>query len=166
LDAGGGADCPYVIEMVGSWDKESDRPTSGRHQWAMSRCVRLAAAHRLGCITKDGLNAALEHLEKALARWCQEVGEPRPLHHDEIGSALRWTQDKVSAFTSLRAHSELGNHKHGFAPTEDPGAKVTGDGHRPRHLRQRLLGLSELRNIPPSEPLIEGLLYRNTLAQL
>jgi hypothetical protein len=162
----GEADCRYVIGMVGSWDQESDRPTAGRHQCAMSRCVRLAAAHRLGCITEDGLNAALEHLEKALARWCQEVGEARPLHHDEIGSAFRWAQAKMSTFTSLRAQSELGNHKHGSAPPEDLGAKVTGDGQRPRHLRERLLGLSELRNLPPAEPLIEGLLYRNTLAQL
>lgn len=35
-----------------------------------------------------------------------------------------------------------------------------------RHLRDRLLRLSELRDLPPVEPLIDGLVYRNTLAQL
>ena len=41
-----------------------------------------------------------------------------------------------------------------------------GQQQGPRHLRDRLLRLSELQNLPPVEPLIEGLLYRNTLAQL
>lgn len=35
-----------------------------------------------------------------------------------------------------------------------------------RHLRDRILRLSDLRNLLPAEPLINGLLYRNTLAQL
>jgi hypothetical protein len=35
-----------------------------------------------------------------------------------------------------------------------------------RHLRDRLLSLSALQDLPPVQPLIEGLLYRNTLAQL
>ena len=108
----GTAHCPYVIEMVLPWDQESDRPKAGRHQWAMNRCVRLAAAHRLGCITEDGLIASLEHLEKALARWCQEVGVPRPMHHDEIGSAFRWAKNKVATFTEERTRQELGDHKH------------------------------------------------------
>lgn len=34
------------------------------------------------------------------------------------------------------------------------------------HLKDRLRSLDELRNLRPAEPLIEGLLYRNTLAQL
>jgi hypothetical protein len=36
----------------------------------------------------------------------------------------------------------------------------------PRHSRGRLLRLSELQNLRPAEPLIEGLIYRYTLAQL
>jgi hypothetical protein len=43
---------------------------------------------------------------------------------------------------------------------------MTGQQRGPRHLRDRLLLLSELQNLPPVEPLIDGLLYRNTLAQL
>jgi hypothetical protein len=35
-----------------------------------------------------------------------------------------------------------------------------------RHLRDRLLSLSALQDLTPVQPLIEGLLYRNTLAQL
>ncbi|WP_445161441.1 AAA family ATPase [Mycobacterium sp. Dal123C01] len=48
----------------------------------------------------------------------------------------------------------------------DVGAKVTGPQQSPPHLRDRLLSVSQLQNLRPVEPLIEGLLYRNTLAQL
>ena len=50
----------------------------------------------------------------------------------------------------------------------DVGANVTcvEQSQGPRHLRDRILRLSELRNLPPVEPLIKGLVYRNTLAQL
>ena len=34
------------------------------------------------------------------------------------------------------------------------------------HLRHRLLSLDDLGNLPPTKPLIDGLLYRDTLAQL
>ncbi|WP_068220185.1 AAA family ATPase [Mycobacterium sp. E3339] len=43
---------------------------------------------------------------------------------------------------------------------------MTGQQQGPRHLRDRLLRLPDLQNLPPVQPLIEGLLYRNTLAQL
>jgi len=46
--------CAYVAAMVRSWGRPSDVPKAGRHQWAMTRCVRLAAAHRHGCITQHG----------------------------------------------------------------------------------------------------------------
>ena len=47
-----------------------------------------------------------------------------------------------------------------------PRMKVNLDG-RPRlHLRDQLLSLADLRDLPPVGPLIEGLLYRDTLAQL
>ncbi|MGE5696833.1 MAG: AAA family ATPase, partial [Candidatus Sericytochromatia bacterium] len=41
-----------------------------------------------------------------------------------------------------------------------------GQRHGAGHLRDRLLRVDELKALPPVEPLIEGLLYRNTLAQL
>jgi hypothetical protein len=108
----GTGDCRYVIEMVVPWQQETDKPRAGRHQWAMNRCLRLAAAYRLGCITEGGLLAALDYLEEALARWCREVGVPRALHHDEVGSAFLWAKNKVSAFTEERTREELGNHNH------------------------------------------------------
>jgi len=43
---------------------------------------------------------------------------------------------------------------------------MTSQQQSPPHLRDRLLRVSQLQNLRPVEPLIEGLLYRNTLAQL
>ncbi len=43
---------------------------------------------------------------------------------------------------------------------------MTGYTQGPEHLRERLLCLRDLQTRKPVEPLIEGLLYRNTLAQL
>lgn len=43
---------------------------------------------------------------------------------------------------------------------------MTSEQQSPPHLRDRLLRVSELQNLRPPEPLIEGLLYRNTLAQI
>jgi hypothetical protein len=109
-------DCAYATSMVSRWGQESDRPKGGRHQWALDRGVRLAAATRLGCLSEAGLKSALEHLEKCLAHWCQVVGEPRALHHKEIQgatwSAWQWGADKVGKMTDTQARAELGGHTH------------------------------------------------------
>lgn len=104
--------CAYVAAMVRSWGKPSDEPRSGRHQWAMTRCVRLAAAYRLGCITQRGLHEALMVLRSALEQWCQVVGAPRHLAEDEVGSAYQWAEARVATFGQNRVRSELGHHQH------------------------------------------------------
>lgn len=104
--------CAYVTAMVRSWSRASDEPLAGRHQWAMTRCVRLAAAHRVGCISSPGLQDALRILETALAHWCQLICPPRDLAPHEIGSAYRWAEAKVASFPYLRAQAELGHHRH------------------------------------------------------
>ena len=107
-----GQDCCYVTAMVTRWGQESDRPKAGRHQWAMDRCVRLACAQRLGCLTSEGLTAALEHLGKCLAHWCAVVGEPRELHRNEIGGAWDWGVRAAAVKTEEQARAELGGHGH------------------------------------------------------
>jgi hypothetical protein len=108
----GRSSCAYVAAMVRSWGEPSDKPRAGRHQWAMTRCMRLAAAHRLGCISQYGLDQALVVLQSALTYWCQVVGVPRDLAPDEVGSAYRWAEAKVATLNDLRARSELGHHQH------------------------------------------------------
>lgn len=111
----GDHDCEYVVTMVCGWDQDSDRPQAGRHQWAVNKAVRLAAAHRLGCLTEDGLLAALEHLHRSLTHWCETVSYPRSLQHDEVGSAYRWAVAKVSTFDDEQTWRAVGDHCHGQA---------------------------------------------------
>ncbi|MGE5696834.1 MAG: hypothetical protein ACM4D3_16865 [Candidatus Sericytochromatia bacterium] len=103
--------CAYVAAMVKSWGRPSDEPRAGRHQWAMTRCVRLAAAHRLGCITRHDLDQALLMLESALKNWCQVVAVPRDLAPEEVGGAYRWAEAKVATFSDQRTRFELGHHR-------------------------------------------------------
>ena len=60
----------------------------------MNRAVRLAAVHRLGCITEDRLTASLEHLARCLAHWGDSVGDPCELQPDEIGSAIELAESR------------------------------------------------------------------------
>ncbi|NDV08113.1 DUF3987 domain-containing protein [Rhodococcus sp. IEGM 248] len=118
--------CRYVSTMVHGW--ATDRPTGGRHQWALSRCVRVAAAHRLGCITATDLRMALRCIETALSHWCEVVGPKRDLHPDEVGSAFRWAVARVETFTERRARDELGRHKSCSGETSEQGASAPADG--------------------------------------
>jgi hypothetical protein len=113
----GQSTCSYVRKMIDALS--IDKPAAGRHQWAMDRAVRLAAAHRLGCVTETDLQAALATLQAALKYWCQTVGTPRDLHPGEIRSAYNWAQNKVATFDDGRTKGELNDHKHLFlwAPT-------------------------------------------------
>jgi hypothetical protein len=121
----GSSTCFYAAKMVSAWRDESDRPQTGRHQWAMSRALRLAAASRLGCITEDDLNLALGALESALEHWCQVEAEPRDLAPDEVGSAYRWALRKVATFSDERSWQEMPDHPPHWASWQAAG---TGHG--------------------------------------
>ena len=121
----GAQDCSYAQAMVSAWSQESDRPRAGRHQWAMNKAVRLAAAHRHGCLTEEGLTVAKEYLNDALAQWCSKVGDYRPLHHREIDSAYQWAMRRVATFTEEQIDQELGCHIH--RKQGDGAAAAAGD---------------------------------------
>lgn len=131
----GKRDCPYAQKMVAAWNQESDRPKAGRHKWAIKKSVRLAAAHRRGCFTEDGLTLALEYLQDALAHWCSVVGDPRPLQHREVESAYRWATKRVSSFTDEQVEKELGNHRHHNRPKRAATAAVESDATEDRASR-------------------------------
>ncbi|WIF20584.1 hypothetical protein SEA_JFLIX2_94 [Rhodococcus phage Jflix2] len=52
------------------------------------------------------------------------------------------------------------------AADEQPGERIHFTDDEPVSMRSRLLSIGELAAVPPSEPLIDGLLYRGTIAQL
>ncbi|UYF96599.1 hypothetical protein OCS65_12995 [Rhodococcus aetherivorans] len=105
----GSGTCAYVAKMVTGW--RADRPRNGRHQWLMDRCVRLEAAHRLGCITEADRDAALFSVEEALRHWCQVLDPPRVVQPDEVGGGFRWAVQRVSTMTDTEVRDQLGGHR-------------------------------------------------------
>lgn len=106
----GSGTCAYVAKMVTAW--RADRPRDGRHQWLMDRCVRLEAAHRLGCITEVDRDAALRSVEEALRHWCQVLDPSREVQPGEVGGGFRWAVQRVSTMTDTEARAQLGCHRH------------------------------------------------------
>ena len=121
----GTSTCAYVSAMVGSWAQ--DNPEA-RHPWAVSQATRLAAAHRLGCITQDDHAAAVQALTGRMAELCRRPSDPRTFTPDEITGktgALVWGVLKVETFHEARAHTELGDHHRDDPPT--PGDPADPD---------------------------------------
>lgn len=159
--------CAYVSTMAARWGQELDRPQRGRHQWLVDRCVRLASAYRVGCITESDINAYLMRIEAALFHWCEVIEPKREPLPDEVLAGFRWGIAKVQNYTEQQAWEDLGRHGPCCGPANGTDERDVGLGDRAQpHLLNQLLRIPDLRDLPPAEPLIEGLLYKNTIAQL
>jgi hypothetical protein len=99
--------CPYVKTLIKG--VPTDIPTGGRHQWMMSKQVRLACAWRLGCITEEDLEHAQDLLYDRLLDL--RMGEIVPDH--EVFCALKYAIGVAACKTEDEAWDELGgNHNH------------------------------------------------------
>lgn len=92
-------------------------------------------------------------LDDGLANELVDAAVAAGLDHGEIQSAL------VSG--RCAGEFEADNAEPVAGDTDSPAAW----NHRP-HLRDRLLSVTDLAHLPPVRPLVDGLLYRDTLAQL
>jgi len=101
-------DCGYVAAMVNGW--HSDTPT-GRHPWLVAQAVRVAAAHRAGCLTENGHRGAVETLT-ARFRQLLDAAPPRPEAPGEVADALAWGEALAATFPETRCRAELGDHEH------------------------------------------------------
>ncbi|MFH5822273.1 AAA family ATPase [Georgenia sp. AZ-5] len=104
----GESTCGYVAAKVRGW--ATDAPTA-RHPWLVSQAVKLAAAHRLGCITAADHAAAWQALA-ARFRHLLTTGQARREHPREVQDAAAWGVTAAACMTEDRARAELGNHKH------------------------------------------------------
>lgn len=59
--------CGYVLGMVTRWP--TDTP-GAKHPWLMGALVRLAAAHRAGCLSESGWHGAIVELEDRMRVLC------------------------------------------------------------------------------------------------
>jgi replicative DNA helicase len=103
-----GQTCGYVTAMIDAW--HADRPP-GRHPWLTSQSVRLACAHRLGCVTESDWRRARGVLEARFAQLCTGNLRRAPGRF-EVAAAWRFGIERASVKTEDQARAELGGHPH------------------------------------------------------
>ena len=127
--------CAYVRAMIDAWPTANGTAEGGqRHPWLMSQAVRLAAAHRQGCLTQAEHAAAADVLTARMAELCRRAGDPRPFDPAEVTEAAGWGVLKVETLTGEQCAAELGAHSHNGSPPEpdaegepDPEPDAEGD---------------------------------------
>lgn len=104
--------CPYVAKMIGGY--RTDSPKRGRNPWLLSQRVRLACAHRLGCITEADYQAADTALRDRFAELVADPqhGDVRAVKRMEHADTQRCAIRKAAAKTDEQARAELGGHTH------------------------------------------------------
>lgn len=122
--------CAYVAAMLGGLAE--DTPKNGRNPWLLSQKVRLACAHRLGCITESDYRAAITALERRFTEIVQSslYGTPREPKRFEFRDTSRCAIRKAAAKTDDQARAELGNHTHPAGADAETGELRPTDAHR------------------------------------
>ncbi|TXI55814.1 MAG: hypothetical protein E6Q57_00225, partial [Mycobacterium sp.] len=134
--------CGYVATMIGGYG--TDNPKKGRNPWLLSQKVRLACAHRLGCITEADYRLAAKDLEARFAEVVasNQFGTPRKVKKFEFRDADKCAIRKAAAKTDEQARAELGDHTHDTAaapPAEGEGRFFSRDGLRAKDLAEAVM---------------------------
>jgi hypothetical protein len=118
--------CSYVAKMIAGFRTDAPiigDPTKnpGRNPWWLSQTVRLACAHRMGCITEADYLRAENDLA---ARFAEIVADPkfgdvRTVKALEQFDIKKCARDKAAAKTDQQVSDELGGHNHGEPPPDD-----------------------------------------------
>ncbi len=90
--------CRYATAIIDSFPTDGPLPGNGRNPWLCSKEVKLACAHRLGCITEDDYRQGRE----ILARRHTEILETteRPGNRKSSNSATRKNSVSMPASAS------------------------------------------------------------------
>jgi hypothetical protein len=128
--------CPYIAKVIDAWATDGPKPGGGRNPWAFSQYVRLACAHRLGCITDADHQRARETLRTRIDELVQTTEPRRQLKKFEIADMIKYGTRRAAAKTDEQCRAELGSHQCGGAPGKDqeaPGATpASAPARRPR----------------------------------
>lgn len=101
--------CAYVAKMINGW--ATDTPTA-RNPWYYGNLIRLACAHRLGCITAADHQCGRDVLAARLTELVATTGSVRPLRRYEIPEPIGRAIAAAAAKTDAEVRAELGNHPH------------------------------------------------------
>ena len=103
--------CAYVAAMVAGWgDLVAPDDPDARHPWAVSAGVRLAVAHRMGCITRPDHEAAVDVLTDRMRVLCRRPGAVRDFDPKEVADAVAWGILKVEPKSDEACRAELADH--------------------------------------------------------
>jgi hypothetical protein len=102
--------CHYFSKVIDGW--KTDKPNGGRNPWGYSQHVRLACAHRLGCITEDDHQRARGILADRFAEIVRTTEPRREPKKFEIRDMIVYGTKRAATKTDEQAKAELGGHTH------------------------------------------------------
>lgn len=103
-------DCHWSGNLFASVQPTNGVPKS-RHGWLLQQLVKINAAHRNGCITKDTASKLVVTLDQQFRQFLTAV-PAREINQGELQSANRWAIARVEAFTEKKLQEELRSHSH------------------------------------------------------
>lgn len=118
---------PYVAAMIDGW--RADLPDA-RHPWLASQCVRLAAAVRLGRITRDDYDDAVTVLRDRFEWLCGNHGDKRAVGKGEVAGCLSFGVEHVERMDDERTADEIGGEDL-TDPVALPDPTTTSDANDP-----------------------------------
>jgi hypothetical protein len=118
--------CGYVATMIATWVTDGPKPGAGRNPWFFAQHVRLACAHRLGCIAEADHVAAQQTLASRLADVVRNTEPRREPKRFEIADMRKHGVVRAAAKTDDEARAELGGHTHDSAQAAEV-ADTDGD---------------------------------------
>lgn len=102
--------CDYVDAMIRGWKTD---PVSGRHPWLLNVSVRIAAAHRYGCLTREQHDRAITVAVNRFREECARPGDARPIKLYEIADLRAEGIRRAAAKTEEALATEIGGpHAH------------------------------------------------------
>jgi P4 family phage/plasmid primase-like protien len=124
------ADCHWIGHLLAS--TRPQQPPKSRHGWLLQQLIKVNAAHRNGCITKETASLLTDTISTQFVSFLK-LAPAREMHKGEIHAANRWAIAKVETFDDLKLSEELRGHIHkdlfsgDQPPTELSAIKAEGE---------------------------------------
>jgi AAA domain len=103
--------CAYADRMIAGWSEDVIK--GGRHPWLIGQAIRLAAAHRYGCLAEEGHKQGAEAIAEAFRSALQTAPARALKPATEIDDCIRDGVPLAERFTDEKVAEEVGGgHVH------------------------------------------------------